>query len=527
MKWRQCFVAVLSLSLSAQAQPASDDPRLEEPYRVTERGAHHRVWSKVSWHKNPLGEAEPQTNSYVELTTGLHFRDPVSNEWRESDPSFELTDEGYAVARRCLHQVIVSPNLNSPDGAIVDFQTPDGQRLRSGIAGLNLFDPVSGKSQQIGAVRDVIGTQVSSNEIVWLNAFEGLEADVRVRNERGQFHQDVLLREKLSAKQLTALGFDPNTVRLEVWTEFVEAPEPVAQRIVLKTETNAALRATMAEPDVVDHVLKFGSEMQIGPGSAFTEGEPHRSAPVFKQWQQIGGKRFLIEAIRYRELLPLLAVLPVKSASLDTGNSTSNLAANRVPPKRAKSSRLGETKTVLMAKLDRAAVSPAGPRVVLDYPLTGTLPDYTLRGDMTYYVSGFANLTGTTKIEGGTTVKFAPYNPGVYLQFDGTVDCQTGPYRPAIFTARDDNTVGEVISGSTGTPSGYYASTALYGPSWPLGDLHNLVIRHAMYAITWYYSPSRFSDLQLVNCYYGIGRTYTTAPVHNVLLNNVVQAFWG
>ena len=36
------------------------------------------------------------------------------------------------------------------------------------------------------------------------------------------------------------------------------------------------------------------------------------------------------------------------------------------------------------------------------------------------------------------------------------------PYHPVVFTAKDDNTVGETISGSTGNPSGYYADPVLY-----------------------------------------------------------------
>ena len=425
---------------------------------MTERGAHYRVWSKVSSQTNPLGELEPRTNSYVELTTGLHFRDPVSGEWVESDPSFELTPESFAVARRCQHQVIISPNLNSPDGIVVDLQTPDGQRLRSGIAGLNLFDPVSGKSLQIAVVRNTGGTLVSSNEVVWFDAFDGLEADVRVRNERGQFHQDVLLREKLSANQLTSLGFNADTVRLEVWTEFVEAPEPVAQRIVLKTETNAALRATMVEPDEVDDVLKFGNEMQIGRGSAFIEDEPARATRVFKQWQETGGRRFLIEAVNYHELLPLLEALPVKTAALKTGDSTSALAANRLPPQRAKVSAMGTangtdaSRTTTVAKLNPQATAPSAPRVVLDYVVTLTSgANKTLQGDTTYYVSGTVNLSGTTTIEGGTVVKFAN-TASARINFTGPVVCTTSAYRPAIFTSKNDDSAGEMVSGSNHNP---------------------------------------------------------------------------
>ena len=102
------------------------------------------------------------------------------------------------------------------------------------------------------------------------------------------------MREKFSANQLAALGFDAETVRIEVWTEFFGPPDPVEQRLVLKTETNATVRATMVDPDEVDHVLKFGSAMEIGPGSAFIEAEPHRATRVFKQWHQTGDRRFLI-----------------------------------------------------------------------------------------------------------------------------------------------------------------------------------------------------------------------------------------
>lgn len=191
-------LASLSLSLSVPAEAAQSvsmvTPGLNGDYSVTERGPHHRTWSSQSRETNHLGKLVVWTNSYVELATGLHYRDAETGQWLESNPGFELANDGFAVARRGQHQVIVAPNLNTPEG-VIDLQSPDGKRLRSGILGLNLFDPVSGKSLQIAAVHDVAGTQVSSNAIVWFDAFDGLRADVRVRNERGEFHQDVLLRE--------------------------------------------------------------------------------------------------------------------------------------------------------------------------------------------------------------------------------------------------------------------------------------------------------------------------------------------
>ena len=52
--------------------------------------------------------------------------------------------------------------------------------------------------------------------------------------------------------------------------------------------------------------------------------------------------------------------------------------------------------------------------------------------------------------EGGCVVKF---NRGGRINFLGPVRCLTAPYRPFICTSVDDNSVGDTISGSSGTGS--------------------------------------------------------------------------
>ena len=48
-----------------------------------------------------------------------------------------------------------------------------------------------------------------------------------------------------------------------------------------------------------------------------------------------------------------------------------------------------------------------------------------------------------------------PYT-GTFIVY-GAFDCRTSPYRPAIFTAVDDDTAGDVIAGvSTGSPTNSY-----------------------------------------------------------------------
>ncbi len=111
------------------------------------------------------------------------------------------------------------------------------------------------------------------------------------------------------------------------------------------------------------------------------------------------------------------------------------------------------TNTIQTASLERRA-DAAG--VVLDYQtLNSSFTNCTFQADTTYYISGPVNLYGTTTIEGGTVIKYTnyslPYEPGL-LAVNGQLDCETAPYRPAIFTSFHDNSVGEIIAGSSGNP---------------------------------------------------------------------------
>jgi hypothetical protein len=92
---------------------------------------------------------------------------------------------------------------------------------------------------------------------------------------------------------------------------------------------------------------------------------------------------------------------------------------------------------------------------VLDYTALISTNNFTFQGDSTYYVSGGVTLSGTAIIEGGSVIKFTNLlaHPAITV---GTVKCATGQYRPAVFTSKDDDTVGETIAGSTGNPTNYY-----------------------------------------------------------------------
>ncbi len=499
-----------SLALSAQAQVATAlNPQTATPAGVpvvVDIGPHHRVWQTTR-----VDEAgRTNVSSFTELATGLNFLNRETGLFEASDERFEITGDGFAVARRGQHSVILAPNLNTAEGAI-DFQTPDGQRMRSGIIGLNLFDPVSGRSLQIASVTNSIGEQTAPNEITYFDAFDTIRASVRIKNERGQFHQDVLLQERLSPEHLAALGFDAKTVRLEVWTAFYESPTPSIHAVVLKAETNAVLRATMVEPDEVDQILNFGGDMQMPTGRAFMDGaDGGKDVRVFKQWMQTpDGKKYLIEAASYSELKPLLDTLPLAQV-LDRD---APLLAGHVPPRRVQPAKTGEFQ---IAQADPAKRTAAAAQVVWDYVTINTgQTNYVFRSDSTYYVSALVNLSGTTTLE-AAVIKFTN-NAFAKLSVNGSLVCQTSPYRMALLTSKDHNTVGETITGSTGNPTNYNGATYLSGGGSAMYKY--LRLSYAGTGIWGCQEPGSVWHCQFVSCGTAIVSLDTDVLLHNVLFS--------
>ena len=168
--------------------------------------------------------------------------------------------------------------------------------------------------------------------------------------------------------------------------------------------------------------------------------------------------------------------------------------------------------------------APSSRALVLDYQMVhGSFTNYTFQGDTTYYISGTVNLSGTNTFEGGTVIKYAggasinlvpASHPGL--------NWQASAYRPVIFTARDDNSVGEPFG--SGNPSGYYANPAL--------ELINinptLAYFRIAYAAQGLFAVSGTFNLnhgQIINCQCGIGGTYAAVAVKNMLFANVATNF--
>jgi len=469
---RHLFVLVSALYLVAS--PILYAAPNAEP-AVLERGAHHKVIQSESG------------ATYTAMADGMHYQS--DGQWAESREEIELFQDG-AIARQGPHKTVFAPNLKTA-GAI-ELLTPDGKRFRSHILGLVYFDSASGNSTLIAEIKDSIGQLVAPNRVVYADAFTDIQADVQFTYRRGSFEQDVVLLRKPPSP--VEFGLNPDTTRLQVWTEFIEAPVPQQQQIVLRREENPALRQAMAEPDLTDARLDFGA-MYMGAGRAFAfedqQGEAvDTSIHVGKEWATVEQRQFLIESVELPILNALLNALPPAAAAV-ANPANANLAV-RKQPARSKRDLLAQLPRLSLPKLpggkERIEVAQSAYRpkraVVLDYvTLSSGQTNYIFKSDVTYFIDGQVTLSGTTTLE-GTVIKFNNAN-SAQLKITGSgakINCLTSPYRPAILAAKDDNSVGETIYGSSGTPSGYYATYGLYfdySSSGVLSTNHDIRIRHA------------------------------------------------
>jgi len=424
------------------------------------------------------------TNQFIQLATGLNRWDEASSSWVPAQAEFVLTADGYVVCDQTQHRVILAPDLASSPA--VDLLTPEGLRLQSSILGVALLNPETGQSLMLGATKSCPADCVGPGEVLFSDALDGLRADVRYRIALDRFEQDLILREQIPVEVVQAAGADPATARLLVLTEFFQSPEPVV-------ETRRFPSASGRE--VTDADLVFGS-MRMGLGAAFAlpddGGSPEPgSAPsrvrVFKSWEQLDGRQCLVEWVDYAALAPLMEALPVPgqarvdsmkarlkrmAALAPNGGQRSEVREQRAeaggqktawpagrPPALPVANPAAEPSTREGAAVALAEANPLArpPGVVLDYTQLLSTNNFTLRADTTYLVMGNVNLSGTTTIEGCTVVKFTN-STNARLAIAGSVNCQTGPYRPAVFTAIDDNTVGEPLNTNSPSATNYYGN---------------------------------------------------------------------
>jgi hypothetical protein len=417
----------------------------------------------------------------------------VGTNWVASAENVDITASG-GTASNGQHTVNFSANIINPAGSI-ELVMSNGMHLQSQVFGLVYYDPSNLTNVLFAVPTNRIGVVNSNlaNQVIYTNAFDGCAADVRYTYTRQGLEQDIVVNQQLPDP--LALGLNPQTTRLQVWTEFVNAPTPQITQI----EENS------------DQYLDWGP-MQMGSGRAFIIGGESDSVPVRKQWvtSTNSGRTFLIEEVQFSAIAEQLQTLPPFSGGTTNRSAQIKDFPNQLPP-RPKMAQQN------MGGLKLASTPFREKGLVLDYAAVTSSTNFTFQGDTTYYVSSAVTLSSNTTIEGGAVIKYADTNIAS-ITLNGPLYCLTVPYRPAAFTSVYDNTVGENIYTGTNAPSNTNGLTYLVGGSLQTNDYKYLRFSYAGSAIT-NSGAATVWDSQFVKCVTPVGNTLgVTIWMHNVLI---------
>jgi Bacterial TSP3 repeat len=506
--------------------PSQITPELrqgEGVWRAQARQAFETRWESYHFLTNAItGRVKCQTNSYVELAAGLNVPGP-DGQYHPASPIFQITERG-AEATNTLHRLLLAPNI-AMDGAI--RISSQGVEVASHPLGLGYFDPVSRESVVLARITDALGWLVASNVVVYSNCFVGLRASILIRNTLAGMSHNVLLEEQPPPPE--AYGLSPQS-RLEMFTEYLSGT-PAPQ----KTE-----RSLGPQSGEVDATLEFGP-LRMGAGRAFSAGDEssrhdpvvgsRQFAPVTKLYEVMEGKNVLVESVEHSRIRPMLSNLPPARVS----GSLTNAALGSRPP--ASGHQLLPVKQY--AGLDAPCIQVAesfpgdGQKLlaglaafVVDYEytdLSGSMGDYILRSDETYYVSANA-LVDDLVIQGGTVVKLNTWDTWMSLEVGGTITCNTEAYLPAIFTGKDDDSVGCALPGSTGNPAANrYGSPMLWVSTPGDTELKHVRFCYANTAIVYYNwgQANRLRHAQVVHCWGSLYSEQADLTLQNVLFDEV------
>ncbi|HZM02013.1 MAG TPA: hypothetical protein VFC44_03230 [Candidatus Saccharimonadales bacterium] len=470
-------------------------------YVCVQRGPHSRVWQLNETYTSPTGMTTINRHSYTELATGLCYQ--KDDQWVDSVEQVNPVAGG-AEAVQGAHTVRWASDANTTDGS-VHLTAPDGTQFSSRVFGLSYFDSATGTNALIAPLKDSQGVIVGQNQVVYPDAFSNLKADIQDTYTLAGFEQDIILRERPPSP--AKFGLNPATTRLQVFTEFFNPPDPQ------KTTVQANGLSD-------DRELRFGA-MTIGQGRAFllaNQTATGRGGSVAKHWVKLdNGRVFLVEELPYSAISNSLQALPLHSSAgriSDTIKRTASLKSLLQKP---------SAKTNPVEPIKLAQVLPQQPGFVIDYSLVTGVTNFVFQNDSTYYISGNYNLYGSPIIEGGAVIKYTNAATAglVLLDAQSNFVFQTYPYRPAVFTSANDDSVGESLPGSTGAPttgSATYLSTMNTYNS-------NVLIDHARfsYAGTAFWSQNDrseiFKDCQFVQCATNVALYWAT----NVFFGNILS----
>lgn len=293
-----------------------------------------------------------ESNGPAITDLGIGASSPVRQEIRLEQDS--------AVADYGLQKVHFPADLTE---APITITTPDGRKLYCRATFLALHDTASGQNLLLGEVQKSIGQLVGDNTILYPDALDTVNADIRYRYTKHSLEQDIILHEGI---RLPA-EFQSENVRLEVWSEWVDTMPDAKETKMIDLRPDAAVGKQAAVPNT-DERLNFGA-MRIADGFAFGIQTEQDKTPVAKMFGKIEGRNWLIERVDFVALKPKLEKLPKPQASL---------SPNRIKTDRSQlvQSLHARTASKSSGKIKRMAMSRYSDRdsLVLDFVIISSVP---------------------------------------------------------------------------------------------------------------------------------------------------------
>lgn len=468
----------------------------QSAWPVVERGLDYTVLQKTT-----VQNGTNCTHKIHVLATGLNYTNPVTGQLTESCEQIVIQPDGSAVANQGRHSVKFPADIY--DG-VFQVTTPDGRNLFSRPLCVCYDD--GSNTVVIATLTNSIGCLAASNQITYHDCFSGVHADIVATYRRSGFECDLVFHSR--PDEPNAYGLSDANSTIELVTEFFNTQDP--QQIPAGRDDWFGLQ---------DDTLKFGKlSMTHGKAFAFNNNtNSQASTPVYKSWIHTDdGRRFLVEQVPLVHVAEGLNGLPL-TASIETKMIGVWHLASARPQFPAGHGILADTNHILLAALD---LKPAQ-GVVLDYveQIDGSLGDITFTPD-TWFVAGLVDC-GNVTIQGGAIFKY-PNNTIASIEIDGSLTCPATADPPAFFTAGDDDSLGDSLSGVWSGYSGALQTTEDYylesyydqqeygyqygSPALILtssANLNNLRFNYAAAAIWVYdegYNSFNFTNLQFNSC---------------------------
>jgi len=473
-------------------------------FAVTERGADYNVLQKTV-----LENGTNRVHHYTEVVTGMNYTNGYG-QFVESKEEITILPMGGAAATQGRHQVYFPADIYN---GVLEVVAADGRHLRSRPLCVCYAD--GSNTVFIATLTNSIGLLVSSNQVVYPNAFTDFKADLVCTYRRGGFECDLVFRQQPPAPD--QYGLDGTFSTLQLVTEFFNTQDP--QQIPAGYDDWYGLQ---------DSTLKFG-KLTMAHGKAFVAGSQTAVAggqtPVYKSWFHSSGRKFLIEEVPVIYLADDLAALPQTASIQKPGLGKQKFASNRRSFPAAHEF-ISDTNRIQVASIDLNRQ----PGVVLDYnAVDSSSGSITFADGQTYLITGPVYLgdgsqNGSSVVfQGGSVIKFtADASTGIY--FDSLdMSFQGGPGHTIVLTSKDDDTVGEIIPNSTGNPITLTNVTFLPNIGNAISVPNYLDVRYAGIGMSGA-DPACVWNCRFFNCYQAIQVWGGELGIYNCLFSKCYTA---